>query len=731
MNEELVVPLAEPTPKSLLERINDWIVGDRTYIWVLLTMVGFGTGLVAFLHDYVAYSIGELRKTIVFSVPGSGLQLFVWIIYNLIFQIFAISFTHMVSPTAEAAGVAGLKAYLNGAPITPLAIRNIVVRFIVLPVVLAMPVFLGKTDMFLGAALASLFSRLPFFRKLRRSPHLLQQAITCGLATGVASNFGTPVAGVLFAVETVGSYYSLRTYLKSFYATTFTAFTILSLHAVWKGRPFVLSLWGINVSPPHYDIPEVILFAILGVFCGILAAMFIKGIEIIYNLRDHPNIGRRKLIFFKWDWYPADSIKGKLLGLLENRIFFAILIFIIGSIVTFPGTVGPFMTLGPNRQAEDAFIMGKLLKSNKANADWSSDPQQYDNQVLLSLFLCFFIRYMMHYVCNTLPLPGGALVPLMCTGAVFGRFVGELFQRIFPRGFITSTPLTPATYALAGSAALSGGVTHAFSCSIILMEMGGLAGHIPMMFAVIIAIRVSKFFASVSSYDVMIRFRKWQGVLSEPKTDRDDLLCKDIMIDVTNQYVSTNSTRAQVCAVLDTIDPKQIDIPYVDQHMHFLGVVSRQQLEDAVRATEPVAADEEIEKPPTPPSEADQTITVSLSPEIEMQDAPVEQVKTNPPSAAPPAVVAGAFDISQMPVTSFSHLLLETTPVLRAHMIFSMLKLEQSYVVRVGKLVGLVRRIDIIKSKVMTPKPHVFLRLFNWAKRKAEAAYVPHSKTAV
>ncbi len=34
--------------------------------------------------------------------------------------------------------------------------------------------------------------------------------------------------------------------------------------------------------------------------------------------------------------------------------------------------------------------------------------------------------------------------------------------------------IVPAAYAFAMAAALSGSVTHAFSCSIILMEMGGL-----------------------------------------------------------------------------------------------------------------------------------------------------------------------------------------------------------------------------------------------------------------
>ena len=62
-------------------------------------------------------------------------------------------------------------------------------------------------------------------------------------------------------------------------------------------------------------------------------------------------------------------------------------------------------------------------------------------------------------------------------GAGFGRLFGELLSLAFPDG-VHGNLIIPGGYALVGSVAFAGAVTHTFSPVVIAFELTGQIGHV-------------------------------------------------------------------------------------------------------------------------------------------------------------------------------------------------------------------------------------------------------------
>src|SRR3989338_7625056 len=153
--------------------------------------------------------------------------------------------------------------------------------------------------------------------------------IACGCALGVGSNFSTPGGGVLFALEVMGTYYSLRGYLKSFYVAVVAAFTSrLFNSAVNVNLNFALN-WNFKLTYPSFSIPELIAFAILGFIMGFVGIIFVFLNDKILRLRDR--FGKHYLLF------KSERLeKYKFMMIFENRVYWTIFICIVTSILTFP-----------------------------------------------------------------------------------------------------------------------------------------------------------------------------------------------------------------------------------------------------------------------------------------------------------------------------------------------------------------------------------------------------------
>ena len=87
----------------------------------------------------------------------------------------------------------------------------------------------------------------------------------------------------------------------------------------------------------------------------------------------------------------------------------------------------------------------------------------------------------------TLPIPSGISVPCLAIGGAYGRLIGEYVSDV------AQTDNPAAGYAIVSGAALLSGVTHAYSSTIIVMEMTGQLEYLfPALISVVTAVMVSQ-----------------------------------------------------------------------------------------------------------------------------------------------------------------------------------------------------------------------------------------------
>jgi hypothetical protein len=295
--------------------------------------------------------------------------------------------------------------------------------------------------------------------------------------------------------------------------------------------------------------------------------------------------------------------------------------------------------LSPSATMED------LLSYDLGSAHGSG----WTSNVIGNLALFFVLRTVLTLFSISLPIPGGMYVPLLVMGGAFGRIFGEIMRLMFPAGFMDTSPINPGGYALVGAVALTGSVTHAFSTCFIVADITGIVFHLPNLITAFISIRLSMS-VMTSIYDSVIKLRKWD-VLLEPNTDRESIVVKDVMT-----KMGERDCLAEQCSIeeahyfLKDDSLMQIPIVYSKRSMVLTGYITRASLQKEV--------DDFIE-------------------------SNKRMERTQIPPFLPYNVITQPF------------LLTESTPMLNAHVLFSSMKLEKTFVIRNGRLVGCLFKRDI------------------------------------
>jgi chloride channel protein, CIC family len=119
----------------------------------------------------------------------------------------------------------------------------------------------------LGASLSSWVGR-----RLHLSRSLTRTLLGCGVAAAVAASFNTPIAGALFANEVVIGHYAL----KAFAPIVIASVAGTAVSRSWFGDFPAFSM-DIGIIASFWEMP---VFALLGIFSGIVAIVFMKSIGI-------------------------------------------------------------------------------------------------------------------------------------------------------------------------------------------------------------------------------------------------------------------------------------------------------------------------------------------------------------------------------------------------------------------------------------------------------------------
>lgn len=332
--------------------------------------------------------------------------------------------------------------------------------------------------------------------------------VTMGTAAGVASAFGAPIGGVLLCLEEGASWWSPRlNWRMTFCAMAASFVTSVLLSCVDRNGAFHLEQIS-EVNQPgvfsfgkftddEYSWAELPLFALLGIWGGVVGASFNSLYVRLYALRKR-YIKTRKL---------------KLLEIILTSSFISILAFFVPLAVpschsdvnqdneTHTKFVQQFTCEDDGDYSETASM---FLLPPTSTVRWIMHTKgDFDSS---SLLLFFTVNTIMACVMMSgISLSGGRFVPLIASGAAFGRWFGQHIATPM-NAHILSRDRTVGLYALLGGAALVGGVDRmVLSLTVILMEAtSNVRFGLPLLVTLIFARWVGHFFFHESLNNTLI-----------------------------------------------------------------------------------------------------------------------------------------------------------------------------------------------------------------------------------
>lgn len=295
--------------------------------------------------------------------------------------------------------------------------------------------------------------------KVRRVPHAakLRELLTASSAAGVAVAFGSPIGGVLFALEEMTSHFPASTMWRTFLCALASTVALSFMNPYRTGK---LVLFQVEYSRDwHYF--ELVFYILIGIAGGLYGEYVVR-----YNLQVQRF--RRK-------------------RLAQHGVAEAVVLAAATAALTYSNR---FLRLDMTeslevlfRQCEGASDSDLLCQSR---VQWS---------MAASLLVATALRFVLVILSYGCKVPAGIFIPSMAVGATFGRMVGILVKalqaahpdwRLFAACTSGELCITPGTYAVMGAAGALAGVTRITVAVVVIMfELTGALTYIlPIMLVV-------------------------------------------------------------------------------------------------------------------------------------------------------------------------------------------------------------------------------------------------------
>jgi len=505
------------------------LIGRRRLILILSFVIGILSGLAAVVLKNTIHLLNELLQLILdkssfnllfLALPGVGI-----IIAMLYVRYFVKdNIGHGVSRVLFAISKGGGKIKKHNTYSSMVA-STITIGFggsvgAEAPVVLT------------GSAIGSSIGQ--FFRLNYRTLTLL---IGCGAAGAIASIFKAPLAGLVFTIEVL----MLDLTMSSIVPLLISAVSAASVSYFLLGRGVVFDY---QVVRPFYlhNIPW---FILLGVFCGLVSAYFIRlslKIEGKYKKISNP--------YKKW---------------------------IIGSLV-----LGGLIFVFPPLYGEGYSTLQTLLDGRSSELLKSSPFASFQNDywlLLIALIMILATKVVATASTTGGGGVGGTFAPSLFMGGVAGYFVAKLINQF---NFID---VSESNFALVGMAGMMAGVMHAPLTAIFLIaEMtGGYALFIPLMITSTISFITILYFEPHSIYTKQLAAR---GELITHHKDKAVLTILQLENVIEKDFAIVNPNDSLGYLVKVISQSKRNVFPVVDNDGAFMGVVLLDEIREVMFNTE-------------------------------------------------------------------------------------------------------------------------------------------------
>ncbi len=344
--------------------------------------------------------------------------------------------------------------------------------------------------------------------------------LVAGSCAGVAAIFGSPVAGILMAIELLLFEYSPRSIIPVAISCTNAS----AMHLLLFGKEPVFAMPFI----PEPSSLALVVYVIMGFLLGISGAYASKGVHAVEDFfaKHFKNI--------HWMWWPA---------------FGAVAVGIIGYFA--PRTMGV------------GYDNIRMLLSGNAPL-----------YAILALSFLKFISWAVYLGSGT---SGSTMAPLFTIGGALGALLGVVTLHLFP-----GTEVTVATCALIGMAALFAGATRAYLTSIVFaFETTGQAhGLLPLIGACTAAYLVSFFLLKGGS----LYTEKLERLgIHTPSALEPDILQKLLVRDVLEDGIHVLSDGITIGEARQWIkehaaDEGAVSFVVVDKDKRLIGLVRRRDI---------------------------------------------------------------------------------------------------------------------------------------------------------
>ncbi|XP_075684224.1 chloride channel protein B-like [Rhinoderma darwinii] len=515
------------TWRKLKPHRSDW---DR---WVMMALIGIVVGTVGFLMHQIIDTCFEMKWELVEKYIRHGDFFTTWLfILGIGFGMVLCSsgLVLFLCPAGSPSGLPEVIGYLNGAAMRHIFnIRTFIGTFFSCALAVSAGLFCGPEApmIHVGAVVGyglsqfksdTLRINLPFFTRFRNSADK-RQFITAGAAAGIASVFRAPVGGLLFALEEVASFWDIKLAWQTFFCCLIASFTTEVFSSSFGG--FIYNgYFGFFKAEQRIifwvkDLLDLSVLAfipciIIGIIGGLLGALFV-----CLNVK----INKLRLKLF-------NSISHKLVRQLSKLLETLLLLVITMSITVylpyfFSCTSDPtfshltnsshntheFWDVSEYNCPAGSIVLGSdgFLNSNRTINQAAALLVKNGKQGIMLLFQrgthekfgfpALFITLIFYFTisCWTAGTAAatGLVVPMLYTGALFGRIVGLIMVYLFGvRTDEYGAWIDPGLFAAIGSAAYFSGVSRlTISLTVIMVE---ITNDVQSILLIMVAVMIGK-----------------------------------------------------------------------------------------------------------------------------------------------------------------------------------------------------------------------------------------------